>query len=104
MARKVMSVTAKLPGVRPKAMSALGDGRVGLLAKALEDNEMGRARTPFDTRGCEQTPCRREGVGWVLNRGIWEPTDRFLLVTRCKWIEGRWVHEVVNAYPISENW
>lgn len=79
-------------------------GLEGLLAGALEDHELGRVRTRFDSRGCELTPCRRPGAGWYSNWGEWVPTDRFLLVTRCVWHEGRWVHRVVNAYPISENW
>jgi len=79
-------------------------GLESLLAGALEDNELGRTRTRFDTRGCELTPCRREGVGWVSSWGEWVPTDRFLLVTRYVLTEAGWTHKVVNAYPISEDW
>jgi hypothetical protein len=79
-------------------------GLAGLLAEALEDCEMGRVRTAFDSRGYELTPCRRKGVGWVSNWGRWVPTDRFLVITRCRLDRGRWVQEVVNAYPISETW
>ncbi len=79
-------------------------GLAGLLAEALEDCEIGRVRTASDSWGNELTPCRRKGVGWVSNWGRWVPTNRFLVITRCRLDRGRWVHEVVNAYPISETW